>query len=47
MRKACDFQATQKGNLTFDHKEVHIGMKHTCQECGHQFTWKDNIATHK
>ena len=47
MCKLCDFQATQKNNVTFDHKEVHIGIKHTCQECGHQSTAKKNLTAHK
>jgi transcriptional regulator NrdR family protein len=40
----CDYQATQKGDLTKHHQSVHVGRKHTCQECGQKFTEKGSLA---
>ena len=42
----CDFQATQKSNLTKHHQSVHMGKKYPCGECCYQATETGSLNQH-
>ena len=43
----CDFQATQKINLTTHQQSVHMGKKYPCKECDYKATTKGSLTTHQ
>ena len=42
----CDYQATQKGNITLPIQSVHEGVKYACNQCAYQATQQSNLTTH-
>ena len=42
----CDFQTSQKGNLTFHKRAKHEGVRFKCDQCGLLSTQKDSLNRH-
>ena len=44
--ETCNYKATTKGNLAKHTLSLHLGAKFSCEICGKEYKWKDQISQH-
>ena len=45
--KVCDYKTTRKDSIKRHKENIHLQIKYTCDECGHQASTNSNLHQHK